>query len=313
MDVAVLLPCHNEEQAIAGVIAQFRAALPQASIYVYDNASTDRTAEVAAASGAIVRREPLRGKGNVIRRMFADIDADIYVLSDGDDTYHAPSAPAMIETLVSGNLDMVIGSRGDAAAGAYRRGHEFGNRLLTGSVALIFGNRCRDMLSGYRILSRRFVKSFPALSRRFETETEMTIHALALRLPMAEIDAPYGARAEGTASKLSTFRDGLHIGATIVQLFKDERPLLFFLSIFAVLAALSVILAIPVVITYLETGLVPRLPTALLSTGLMLLAFICLAIGIILDAVTRARRETKRLAYLTHAAPLATRPRSGVA
>jgi glycosyltransferase involved in cell wall biosynthesis len=304
MKIAVLIPCHNEERAIAAVIGAFRTALPSAAIYVYDNASTDRTVEVASAAGAAVRREPLRGKGNVVRRMFADIEADIYVLTDGDETYHAPSAPGMVAKLLEDNLDMVVGRRRETGgADAYRAGHRFGNRMLTATVAAIFGRRLIDMLSGYRVFSRRFVKSFAAVSSGFETETEMTVHALSLRLPVAEIDTPYGSRPEGSASKLRTVRDGARILLTIFNLFRGERPLVFFSMVAAILAALSIVLAIPVVIGFIETGLVLRFPTAILSTGLMLLAFLSLASGFILDAVTAARREAKRLNYLSHRSP----------
>ena len=312
MKVAVLIPCHNEEQAIAPVVRAFRTALPDADLYVYDNASTDRTAEIAAAAGAIVRREPLKGKGNVVRRMFADVEADIYVLTDGDDTYHAPSAPAMVARLLDDNLDMVVARRRAAAKDdAYRMGHLFGNRLLTGTVAMIFGRRLDDMLSGYRVFSRRFVKSFAAISSGFETETEMTVHALALRLPVAEIDTPYGSRPEGSESKLRTVHDGFRILLTILNLFRGERPLAFFSLLFALLAALSIVLAIPVVIAFIETGQVLRFPTAILSTGLMLLAFLSLASGFILDAVTAARREAKRLNYLMHESPVESSRRRG--
>jgi len=312
MKIAVLIPCHNEEQAIAPVVRSFQAALPQAEIYVYDNASTDRTAQAAAAAGAQVRSEPLKGKGNVVRRMFADIEADIYLLTDGDDTYHAPSAPLLVARLLEDNLDMVVGRRRESGNGdAYRVGHRSGNRLLAGAVALIFGRRLVDMLSGYRAFSRRFVKSFAAVSSGFETETEMTVHALALRLPVAEIDTPYGARPEGSASKLRTVRDGARIAFTIFNLFRGERPLAFFTLWAAFFAALSIVLAIPVVIAYLETGLVLRFPTAILSTGLMLLAFLSQASGFILDAVTDARREAKRLNYLSHESPAEAARRHG--
>jgi glycosyltransferase involved in cell wall biosynthesis len=307
MKVAVLIPCHNEEKAIAPVVRGLKEVLPEAEIYVYDNASSDRTAEVAAAAGAIVRREPLKGKGNVVRRMFADVEADIYLLTDGDETYHAASAPAMIAKLLADNLDMVVGRRNAISAEeAYRTGHRFGNRLLSGTVGLIFGRRVVDMLSGFRVFSRRFVKSFAALSSGFETETEMTVHALALRLPVAEIDTPYGARATGSASKLRTVRDGFRILLTIFNLFRNERPLTFFSLLSAILAALGVILAVPIVITYMETGLVPRFPTAILATGIMLLAFLSVVSGFILDAVTAGRREAKRLNYLSHPSPAET-------
>lgn len=310
MKVAVLIPCHNEEQAIAPVIRGLKSALPDATIYVYDNASTDRTAEAAAAAGAIVRREPLKGKGNVVRRMFADVEADIYLLTDGDDTYHAASAPAMIAKLLAENLDMVVGRRNDSGIeDAYRIGHRFGNRLLNGTVGLIFGRRVVDMLSGFRVFSRRFVKSFAALSAGFETETEMTVHALALRLPVSEIDTPYGARSGGSASKLRTVRDGFRILMTIFNLFRNERPLTFFSLLSAILGAISVILAVPIVITYMDTGLVPRFPTAILATGFMVLAFLSLVSGFILDAVTAGRREAKRLNYLSHPSPAETMAR----
>jgi glycosyltransferase involved in cell wall biosynthesis len=303
MKLAVLIPCYNEEKAITGVVQGFRAALPDADIYVYDNNSADDTIAVAKAAGAIVRREPLQGKGNVVRRMFADIEADIYIMVDGDGTYHAGSAALMVDKLVSEQLDMVVGSRlSSETAGAFRAGHHFGNKLLTGTVAWIFGDRFVDMLSGYRVFSRRFVKSFPAVSSGFETETELAVHALSLRLPVAEIETPYGSRPEGSVSKLRTYRDGMRISWMIVQLFREERPMAFFALLFVVLAAASLALGIPVVLDYSRTGLVPRLPTALLSTGVMLLAFLSLVAGFVLDNVTRGRREVKRLAYLSQPA-----------
>jgi glycosyltransferase involved in cell wall biosynthesis len=302
-NIAVLIPCFNEEAAVAQVVAEFRAALPAASIYVYDNNSTDRTAEVARAAGAIVRAERLQGKGNVVRRMFADIEADIYVLVDGDATYDAASAPKMVRALLDGPLDMVNGVRVTEVKEAYRPGHRFGNWFLTSCAAWIFGNRFTDMLSGYRVLSRRFVKSFPALSAGFETETELTVHALELRMPVAEIATPYRSRPPGSASKLSTFRDGLRILFMILRLLKEERPLSFYAAIASVLAALSIGLSIPVLVEFLRTGLVPRLPTAVLSTGLMLLACLSLASGLVLDTVTRGRREAKRMRYLAIPAP----------
>jgi glycosyltransferase involved in cell wall biosynthesis len=300
MKLAVLIPCYNEEKAIGAVVRDFRAALPGAAIYVYDNNSSDRTIEVARAAGAIVRREPLQGKGNVVRRMFADIEADIYVMVDGDGTYDAASAPRMVEKLRAEHLDMVVGSRlKSGTADAFRAGHHFGNRLLTGTVAAIFGDRFDDMLSGYRVFSRRFVKSFPAVSAGFETETELAVHALSLRLPVAEIETPYGARPAGSASKLRTVRDGIRISWMIVQLFREERPMAFFALAFAALALASLALGIPLLIEFRQTGLVPRLPTALLATGIMLLAFLSLVAGFVLDNVTRGRRESKRLAYLS--------------
>jgi len=304
MNIAVLIPCYNEEKAIAKVVADFRAVLPQAIIYVYDNNSKDRTFEVARAAGAVVRSEPLQGKGNVVRRMFADIEADIYVMTDGDETYHAPSAPLMVAKLVDENLDMVVGTRlHSQVEGAFRSGHQIGNRLLTGAVAYLFGDRFIDMLSGYRVFSRRFVKSFPAQSAGFETETELTVHALEMRLPVAEVETPYGARPEGSVSKLRTYYDGWRILKMIIRLFKEEKPLQFFSLIFATLATCSMFLAVPVVITFLETGLVPRFPTAILSMGMMLAAFLALVCGLVLDTVTSGRREAKRLAYLRYQAP----------
>ncbi len=293
------------------VVGKFRRALPDATIYVYDNASSDRTAEVAAAAGAVVRREPLKGKGNVVRRMFADIEADIYLLCDGDDTYEAESAQTLITRLLEDNLDMVIGSRRGIADAAYRPGHRLGNRLLTTSVALVFGRGVTDMLSGYRAFSRRFVKSFAALSSGFETETEMTVHALALRLPVAEIETSYGARHEGSLSKLRTVRDGARILVTIFRMFREEKPLAFFLISAAILALIGLILGVPIIVSYMETGLVPRFPTAILATGMMILAFLSLASGFVLDSVMLGRREAKRLNYLSHGAPSQIVQRSG--
>lgn len=297
--VAVILPCYNEEAAIRQVVTDFRNTLPQATVYVYDNNSTDRTIEYARAAGAVVRSEPLQGKGNVVRRMFADIQADVYVLCDGDVTYDVASAPAMIQALVAQQLDMVVGCRVDSEAASYRAGHRFGNALFTGCVARLFGNRFTDILSGYRIFSRRYVKSFPSLARGFEIETELTVHALELRMPITEIDTPYGARPAGSTSKLSTYSDGLKILIMIMKLFKNERPLQFFGIICAVFVLLSLGIAVPVIETYFETGLVPRLPTAILSAGIMLMGFLSLTCGLILDTVTHGRRELKRLAYLT--------------
>ena len=301
--LAVLVPCYNEEAAVGAVVRDFRAALPHAAIYVYDNNSRDRTVEVARAAGAIVRGEPLQGKGNVVRRMFADIEADVYVLVDGDATYHAPSASVMIDRLVRERLDMVVGCRVDSEEAAYRAGHRLGNALFTGSVARMFGNRFTDILSGYRVFSRRFVKSFPGLAKGFEIETELTVHALELRMPIAEMNTPYGARPPGSQSKLSTFKDGFRILLMMAALFKDERPLQCFSIVFGALAALSVALAIPVIQTYMETGLVPRFPTAILATGVMLLGFLSLTCGFILDTVTHGRRELKRLSYLSIPGP----------
>jgi glycosyltransferase involved in cell wall biosynthesis len=308
--VAVLVPCYNEAHTIAKVVADFRAALPDATIYVYDNNSTDGTVEAARGAGAVVRREAYQGKGHVVRRMFNDVEADVYVLVDGDATYDAPSAPKMIAKLIEERLDMVVGARVDRDATAYRRGHRAGNRLLTGFVVRIFGRSFTDILSGYRVFSRRFVKSFPILSRRFEIETELTVHALGLELPVAEIATPYFARPSGSASKLSTWKDGFRILWTIQRLFRSERPLVFFGVLGLVLALTSIGLAVPIFSTYLEEGLVPRLPTAVLSTGLMLLAFLSVACGLILDTVTRGRRELRLLAYLQLRAPGEERRRS---
>jgi glycosyltransferase involved in cell wall biosynthesis len=299
LQIAVIVPCRDEAASISHVVRDFRAALPNATVFVYDNNSDDETAAIAREAGAVVRSELLPGKGNVVRRMFADIDADIYVLVDGDDTYDAASAGMLVERLESGILDMVSAVRVSIDDGSYRPGHKFGNFVLTSIVAMIFGSRSTDMLSGYRIFSRRFVKSFPALTRGFEIETELTVHALELRMPIAEIETPYTSRPLESESKLSTVRDGIRILRTILSLTKTERPLHFFGLFFAILATGAVILAWPVFVTFMETGLVPRFPTALLSTGLMLLAFLSLACGIILDTVTRGRQEMKRLHYLS--------------
>jgi glycosyltransferase involved in cell wall biosynthesis len=301
--IAVLVPCYNEEIAIAQVVSDFRAALPEATVYVYDNNSSDGTVAAAEAAGAAVRRETRQGKGNVVRRMFADVDADIYVLVDGDSTYDAPSARAMIARLIEDRLDMVVAKRVDQEQAAYRVGHRAGNRLLSGFVANVFGRSVSDMLSGYRVFSRRFVKSFPVLSDGFEIETELTVHALELGLPAAEVPTPYYARPVGSQSKLNTWADGLRILRTIVRLYRSERPLTFFSGIGASLAIMSVGFAVPVVLTFLREGVVPRLPTAILSTGLMLSALLAVACGLILDTVTRARREIKLLAYLGQRPP----------
>ena len=296
--IAVIIPCRNEAASIHRVVSDFAAVLPRAEIHVCDNNSSDKTAELAASAGAIVHREPQAGKGNVVRRMFSDIEADIYVLVDGDDTYDHASAPAMIAYLESDELDMVVGTRNAASGAAYRTGHRFGNYLFTSLIARIFGNRVTDVLSGYRVFSRRFVKSFPALSTGFETETEFTVHALELRMPIGEISTPYKERPAESSSKLNAVRDGWRILWTIVLLFKEERPLWFFGLLSSVFAIASLLLASPLLLTFLETGLVPRLPTAVLSTGLMLLAFLGLTCGAILDSVSRSRREVRRLAYL---------------
>lgn len=296
--IAVLVPCFNEGVAIGKVVREFRTALPAAVVYVYDNNSTDDTRARAAEAGAVVRNEPLQGKGNVVRRMFADVDADVYVLVDGDDTYDAAAAPQMVELLQHDWLDMVNAARVTDIKQAYRPGHRFGNVALTSMVQVIFGKRIDDMLSGYRVFSRRFVKSFPALSSGFETETEFTVHALELRMPIAEVSTRYKDRPAGSTSKLRTFRDGFRILRTIAVLMKEERPLQFFGGLFMLLAASSVWLAWPVVLEYARTGLVPRLPTAVLATGIMLAALHSLFSGLVLDTVTHGRREMKRLAYL---------------
>ena len=298
LKTAVLVPCYNEEAAIVQVINDFRRALPEAQIYVYDNNSKDRTMEVARAAGAIVRSEPLQGKGNVVRRMFADIEADIYVLVDGDATYDAASAPYMIKKLLDNQLDMVNGARVTEIQEAYRAGHRFGNWMLTSMVSVIFGNRFKDMLSGYRVFSRRYVKSFPALSAGFETETELTVHALHLRMPTSEVETPYKDRPVGSLSKLSTFKDGFRILWMILVLIKEEKPMPFFSLIAGALAAVSVVLMLPILAEYLQTGLVPRFPTAILSTSLMIMAFLSFSCGLILDTVTRGRNEMKRMRYL---------------
>ncbi len=300
--VAVLVPCFNEEAAIGTVVTDFREALPQAQIFVYDNNSRDRTAEIARAAGAEVRSERRQGKGHVVRRMFADVDADIYVLVDGDATYDAPSASRMIEILVNDHLDMVVGVRIDQSEAAYRRGHRTGNRMLTGFLSVVFGHAFRDILSGYRVFSRRFVKSFPVLSDGFEIETELSVHALELALPVGEIETPYYARPEGSVSKLNTWSDGFRILGTILRLYRSEKPLRFFTGIGVVLALISIVLAIPIIITFIDEGIVPRLPTAVLSTGLMIVAMLSVSSGLVLDTVTRGRREMKLLAYLSQPA-----------
>jgi hypothetical protein len=299
--IAVLLPCHNEAAAIGRVISDFRRALPAAAIYVFDNNSNDRTVDVATAAGAIVRHESRQGKGHVVRRMFSDVEADLYLLADGDGTYDAASAPKMIAKLCAEYLDMVVGCRVQAGAHAYRRGHRFGNALLTGAVARLFGRQFTDILSGYRVLSRRFVHSFPALSTGFEIETEMTVHALELRMPIGEVDTPYAARIEGTVSKLKTVTDGLKIGRLIAALYRREYPARFFGAIGAALIMAALALAEPIILTFTRTGLVPRFPTAVLCVGLFLMASLSLTCGLVLDTVTHGRREVKRLAYLAAA------------
>jgi len=301
--VAVLLPCYNEEAAIAATIAGFRAALPDATIYVYDNNSTDRTREIAAEAGAIVRTEKQQGKGNVVRRMFADVDADVYLMADGDLTYDPAAAPTMVDMLLAEQLDMVVGARVHEAKEAYRGGHVLGNKVFTGLLSGLFGRSFTDIFSGYRVFSRRFVKSFPVLSAGFEIETEISVHALELRMPVGEVETSYGARPEGSQSKLSTYGDGLRILKTIGTLYRVERPVLFYGVISALLMIAAILLAIPIVETYAETGLVPRFPTAILVTGMVIVAVLCFFAGLILDTVTRGRREMRRLAYLSFNAP----------
>jgi glycosyltransferase involved in cell wall biosynthesis len=301
--IAVLLPCYNEEAAIGQTVAAFRAALPSAAIYVYDNNSSDSTREVAAAAGAVVRTERMQGKGHVVRRMFADVEADIYVMADGDATYDASAAPGLVRRLLDDRLDMVVGARKSEVEEAYRLGHRLGNRLLTGMLARIFGRTFTDILSGYRVFSRRFVKSFPALARGFETETEISVHALELAMPVAEVVTAYGARPEGSQSKLSTWRDGWRILRTIVHLMRIERPVLFYGSFGVAIAALGMVLAVPLAVTYAQTGLVPRFPTAILITGLMIVAALSFVCGLILDTVVRGRREVRRLFYLSLPSP----------
>jgi glycosyltransferase involved in cell wall biosynthesis len=301
--IAILVPCYNEALTIAAIVRDFNACLPQAQVYVFDNNSTDGTSQIAREAGAIVRNVPAQGKGSVVRRMFADIEADAYVMVDGDDTYDASVAPQLVERLLAEGLDMVVGNRVSTEQAAYRPGHRFGNAMLTGFVSFIFGRTFTDILSGYRVFSRRYVKSFAAHSAGFEIETELTVHSLELRMPVAEVSTIYKSRPEGSISKLNTYRDGFRILGTIFRLFKSERPLAFY-SIFATLSALlSVILAEPIVRTYLQTGLVPRLPTATLCASLMLFGVILLVCGIILDAVTKGRIEQKRFAYLAQPGP----------
>lgn len=307
VEIAVILPCYNEEAAIGGVVAAFKQHLPGAAICVYDNNSTDGTAAAARAAGAVVLREPMQGKGNVVRRAFSDVEADVYVMADGDGTYAADRAPEMVDMLLRDHLDMVVGVREGDDPAAYRRGHRAGNRLFNAVVALLFGDRFSDIFSGYRVFSRRFVKSFPALSLGFEIETELTVHAIELRMPVAEIATAYGGRAEGSASKLHTYRDGLKILRNIVRFTQHYRPLLFYGAIGGVLAAGSLVLGYPVVMEYLQTGLVPRLPTAVLATGVMLTAALSVAIGLILHTISRGQLEVKRLLYLNYPHPATRR------
>ncbi len=305
--IAVIIPCYNEAAAIGTVVRDFQTALPTARILVFDNNSTDATAEIAHGAGAEVLPAPIQGKGNVVRQAFAAIDADIYVLVDGDATYEAAAAPRLVAALRDRGLDMVIGARRATEGTAYRSGHRLGNRLLTGLINWLFRGRIDDLLSGYRVFSRRFVKSFPALAEGFETETELTVHALALGMPFAELPTDYGARPDDSHSKLNTWRDGFRILVTAIRLFEKERPLRFFGALALVFALLAIGLIAPIVAEFLATGLVPRFPTAILATGLMVLAALSLAAGVIIDAITHARRELRRLAYLAIPAP-APRP-----
>ena len=301
--IAVILPCYNEEAAIAATVAGFKAALPGATIYVYDNNSRDKTREVAARAGAVVRTERQQGKGNVVRRMFADVDADVYLMADGDLTYDPKAAPGMVDLLLAEQLDMIVGTRKHEEKDAYRGGHVLGNKLFTGILSGLFGRSFTDIFSGYRVFSRRFVKSFPVLSAGFEIETEISVHALELRMPVGEVETAYAARPEGSESKLSTYRDGWRILKTILVLYRVERPTLFYGAIGAFFLGLAIVLAIPLVTTYLNTGLVPRFPTAILVTGMTVIAVLCFFAGLILDTVTRGRREVRRLAYLSFPAP----------
>ena len=301
--VAVLIPCLNEASTIARVVSDFRHALPAAEIYVFDNGSSDDTVSNAAKAGATVRSERRPGKGHVVRRMFADVEADLYVLVDGDATYEAAAAPRMIQAVLDQQLDMVVACREDGADAAYRAGHRLGNAVLTGFLARVFGRGFSDLLSGYRVMSRRFVKTFPCLSSGFEIETEIAVHALTLGLPFGETPTVYGARPEGSTSKLHTFRDGWRILGTMLSLLRQEKPAQFFGGAGAIAALAAVLLAAPLARTYLETGLVPRFPTAILCTGLMIIALLTFCCGLILDSVARSRMEARRLAYLRWNAP----------
>ena len=298
--IAVLLPCFNEEMSIASVIDDFKKYLPEAEIYVYDNNSTDKTAEIAKSHAAIVRTETAQGKGNVVRRMFADVDADIYVMSDGDQTYDIKAVPKLIETLEQGYYDMVVGARREVDLECYRVGHRLGNKILTKSVELFFSHPLIDMLSGYRVFSKRFVKTFPASSLGFEIETELTIFALSSKLPIKEIETDYFKRPEGSFSKLSTYKDGIRILKTIFTLVREERPLLFFSLIAVFFFALAIALALPIIIEYVASGLVPRLPTAVLITGIAICSVVCMLVGFILDSLAAFRKEMRRQNYLRH-------------
>jgi glycosyltransferase involved in cell wall biosynthesis len=296
--IAIILPCHNEVAAIARVLNDFRAVLPNATIYVIDNASVDATSQVAAEAGAVVIAEPLRGKGNAVRRAFAAIDADVYVMADGDGTYDASQAPLMIDILREEHLDMVVGKRRHSADGAYRRGHQLGNRIFSALLKFLFGSSLTDIFSGYRVFSRRFVKSFPALSTGFEIETEMSVHATSLRLSVKEVPCDYRSRSSGSESKLRTYRDGARILMSMTRLFRHHRPLIFFGALATLCVAIALILFFPILIVYLKTGLVMRIPTVILCTGLILTAGLLLTSGLILDTTTKTQLEIRRLLYL---------------
>lgn len=298
--IAVLLPCYNEEKAIEKVVRDFKRYLPEAEIYVYDNNSTDQTAEIAKKAGAIVRHEPMQGKGNVVRRMFADVDADIYVMSDGDETYDIKRAPELINLLKENQLDMVVGARKEREEECYRAGHRFGNVMLTKLVQAFFKHKLKDMLSGYRVFSKRFVKTFPAQSMGFEIETELTVYALSAKLPIEEVETDYFARPEGSFSKLSTYKDGIRILRTIVMLVKEERPLLFFSLIASFFFVFALMLSVPIVAEYIKSGLVPRLPTAVLIMGIVICSVVCMLVGFILDSIANAKKEARRQAYLRY-------------
>jgi glycosyltransferase involved in cell wall biosynthesis len=304
IDVAVLVPCRNEELTVAAVVESFLQALPGATVYVYDNGSTDETAALARKAGAVVRQVVTPGKGNVVRRMFADVEADVYLLVDGDDTYEAQAAPQMVNLVLDGN-DLVSARRVPTKADTYPPGHVFGNRVLTSLVQFLFRRHVTDMLSGYKAMSRRFVKSFPALSTGFEIETEIAVGALSLGVPVASIDCGYRPRPSGSESKLSTYWDGFRILSTVLHLLRQGRPLLFFGVIGVVLAVVAIVLGVPIVDTFAHTHKVPRFPTAILATGLVLLAALSFTAGLILDTVTRGRREARLLHYLSIPGPLA--------
>lgn len=300
LDIAVILPCYNEAVAIGETVAQFRAALPNATVYVFDNNSTDESIRAAQDAGAIVRTEALQGKGNVVRRMFADVDADIYVMADGDATYDSAAAPDLVKMLVSQNLDMVNGARVNKETQAYRPGHKFGNALFSGLVKLFFSNNIDDLLSGYRVLSRRFVKSFPAASNGFEIETELTVHAMQMRMPISEVETNYVSRLPDSNSKLSTFKDGWRILKMISLLIKEEKPMSFFLSLAMFIFAPSLLVFISLLTEFFETGLVERFPSLIVAASGFVAAMLSVVCALILDSLARGRRETRRLSYLQY-------------